>query len=140
MAYVNQDNTFTETNTFEWNTIFKWQISTQYNEMTADTFNIDANLWLKAAVTWSTDHAMSFTNLTPWTTITFVIVPSVSVNLTFWTASWFNNLWAAVSYDLYWIWGDTYPKTLANTWVHLFVAEVYTTAIHIWYAWISSGL
>lgn len=136
--YQNTINNFYNTNVFRGDVIFKRSPSFPYYDTvpsgTVCTF--DANNWGKQKITIATagTYTLNFSNLKYWANYELAIVCTHStgtVTIDEWTIT---NSGSITSY--YTVWGTsgvTYPKTLTNG-VHLFVWDVFTTAIHIVYS------
>ena len=137
-VYQNSINNFYNTEVFRGDVIFKRSPSFPYYDTTPSgtVCTFDANDWGKQKITISTawTYTLNFSNLKYWANYEFAIVCTHStgtVTIDEWTISTSGSI---ASY--YTVWGTTwvtYPLTLTN-WVHLFVWDVFTTAIHIVYS------
>ena len=141
VMYKDQMNNITWVNVFNNTTIFKWQTTFQYHTTTWTTV-FDASLWTKQWFNLSDWWAktFTFTNLLAWNTLVFVVNVTVSpITFTVWTATWPDNAWWTANYTPYKIWDDTYPLSLAVG-SHIFIAEIFSTWIHLSYVWISTAI
>lgn len=144
-AYRDKINNFTETNTFNWYTIFKWNVSFPFSDMDLSwtTITFDWSKWTKQKVVLNSDWAytINFTNLSQSANYVFAIISEATVSLTIWTASWVDLDWNPQAFDKFSIWWQTYPITWMTTWwPYIFVCETFTSWIHISYTWKSTPI
>lgn len=142
IAYKNQPNTFTETNVFEWDSVFKGNVAFPYYQINMDwitTIAFDWDNWQKQRTiyhnTWWT-HTLNFTNIYSGSNYSLMIR-----NISWWDITLKLGSAYSVSWEwmwIYWIW-FTDNLTLSDTtgwWgLHLFIMETFDTWIHMSYVW-----
>ncbi len=136
--YQNTINNFYSTDVFRGDVIFKRSPSFPYFDTTPSgtVCTFDANNGGKQKITISTAwvYTLNFSNLKYGANYEFAIVcnhSSGTVTLNKWTITSSGSVT-----QYYTVWGTTsvtYPMTLTN-WVHLFVGDVFTSAIHVVYS------
>lgn len=146
IAYLNKDNIFQNVNTFNSNSVFKWNCSFPYSriDMTGQsTILFNANNGTKQRtinLTWWWSKNLSFSNLYAWANYELCIRIADSNNITInkWTATLAD--WTSINF--YSIWWTEYPLTLSadDWWIHIFVMDVFDTWIHISYIWQSKAI
>ena len=136
IAYKDQNNDFLKNNSFSWISSFNWLVLFPYYVNTANTSTFYANNGQKQkfSFTDATTHTLIFQNLKNGWNYIFSIVVSWGSSI-LWKATTFTDCDTIAS--MYKLWSTVYPLTLAN-WVHLFVAEAFSTAIHVSYIWVST--
>lgn len=136
--YRDFDNTINWFNLFKSDTSFEWQVSMVYKVNAWEVLHFDADLWLKQWFNFdSWAIAMTFWNIVRGTTLTFAITVNVSdVTLTIWNV--YTKDIIPVLLTNY-VLGETSIPVLW-TWTHIFVAEIFSTWLHLSYAWKSTAL
>lgn len=135
IAYTNISNTFKEVNIFKKDVAFEWLALFPYKVWWDNVSLFDWTYWSKQKFTFtdSGSHTLSFQHLRAWGNYIFAI------NVT-WGSATLNKATSFTDCDtittMYTVWATTYPLTL-TVGTHLFVAEAFSTAIHVSYIWTS---
>lgn len=128
IAYRNFPNSFEETNTFNWDSIFNWNISMPFKKIETD-FEVDGQNWLnqKVVLEWSNPHTINFSNMLSWAVYLVFVVQNWTWTVDLWTVtdSW-TLIWTAVLNN------ETYPLTLAAG-SHMFLFATADTKVHCAY-------
>jgi hypothetical protein len=134
IAYKNQANVFTQVNTFNWTLVINGPAVFGLFWNPLNTRTLDITNWSKQYVEWNSTGALGMSEVVNWATLLFVVdnTSGWPLAISLWT---FSRVWTGtyIPYSIGW---TTYPFDMP-IWLNFFVAEVFSTWIHITHAWVS---